>query len=127
MQDVVSPSRDDLLHRTRHLRTPVTAVFVRVTVTIILVDPFEVAAIVLSIIGQLADLDIRARNQPLHGLRMEDNRRAILRSLVGRVDDRLGSLDSTCGDVRSNFDKEPLAPSRSFTRSLQRMSSRTSC
>ena len=105
MYDIISPFREDLLDGGSHLRTPVTTVFVRVAVLIILIDPFEVAAIVLGIIDQFADFEVRVRDEPLHGLRMEDNRGGVLRILVGGVDHGFRALEGRIRDVGSNFNK----------------------
>ncbi len=105
MDDVISPFREDLLDGTGHLRPPVTTVFVGVTIFIILVDPAEISAIVLSIINQFADFEVRVRDEPLHRLRMEDNRGGILRILVGGVDHGFRALEGTFRDVRSNLDQ----------------------
>lgn len=89
MDHIVTPLRVDLLDGTGHLRSPVTAVLVRITVLIILVDPAEVSAIVLSIISQFADFEVRIRDKPFHRLRMEDNRGGILRIFISGVDNEL--------------------------------------
>ena len=111
MDEVVTPLRIHFLHRASHLCPPVTTVFVRVAVLIILVDPAEISAIVLSIISQLADFEVRVRNKPFHRLRVEDNRGGILRSLVGGVDDILVlAVDrSASRDIRGNLNKATRA------------------
>lgn len=105
MDDIIAPLREDLLHRAGHLGTPVARILVGVAVLIILVDPAEISAIVLSIIDKLADFEVRVRDEPLHRLGMEDNRGGILRILVGGVDDSLGALEGRIRDIRSNLDK----------------------
>ncbi len=104
MQNIEPEFGENLLRRDSHLSAPVTAVFVRVAVLVVLVDPAEVSAIVLSIIDKFANLEVRIRHKPLNCLRMEDHRGGVLRSLVGGVDDELGSLGrASRGDIRSNF------------------------
>lgn len=111
MDEVVGPLRVHLLHRTGHLRPPVTAVLVRVASLVVLVDPAEVSAIVLSIVGQLADFKVRVGNKPFHRLRVEDNRGGVLRTLVGGVDDILVlAVDrSASRDIRGDLDKATRA------------------
>ena len=109
MQEVESPLWEDQFPSNRHLRTEVACVLVWVAGAVILVDPLEIATVVLRSKGSVGRFGHIAGDEPVGNLVVEDTRAIVFRRQVSRIQGRFCSLGGSRRDILRHFDKSALA------------------